>query len=149
LASELILMGSDGRWGMLVAGGVLALVAFGVSLRLALGDASDRPRPPWLGWAVAGVAGFYVLIAAAAASAGPEYAAVGLMAGVIPMTAVSLMVAALRSKTVASDEGRPQDAAAADHRDPFPGMGVDEGSPLGDTSQHSAAIEDTRRRASG
>jgi hypothetical protein len=147
VASELILMGSDGRWGMLLAGAALALIAFGLSLRLALGGSTDRPRPRWLALAVGGVAGFYVLVAAAAATAGPEYAVAGLMAGVIPMTAVSLMVAALRSKTVESDEGL-EDTAAADHEDPFPGMGIDDAAPLGDTSQHADLVEDVRRRAS-
>jgi hypothetical protein len=63
------------------------------------------------------------------------------------MTAVSLMVAALRSKTVESDEGL-DDTAAADHEDPFPGMGIDDAAPLGDTSQHADLVEDVQRRAS-
>jgi hypothetical protein len=56
------------------------------------------------------------------------------------MTAVSLLLATVRSKTVSTDSGlrdRSGDAA-----DPEPGIGIDDDTPLGDTSEHSDAIDD-------
>jgi hypothetical protein len=66
----------------------------------------------------------YVLAAAAAA--------------LIPVTAAALIVATARKKA----------AADSDHEDPFPGIGPDDDTPLGDTSEHSDAerVEPERRR---
>jgi hypothetical protein len=55
-----------------------------------------------------------------------------------PLTAVALLVATTRSKTVGADDARREAAADAED-DPFPGMGMDDHTPLGDTSQHSDA----------
>jgi hypothetical protein len=141
IGSELILLGSTGRPGMLIAGGALALTAFALSVYLALRRSPDHPRPPMFLWALGGVALFYVVAAAAASLIDPEYALPALAAGIIPMTAVSLLLATLRSKTVLAD-GHLQDLSAADNEDPFPGIGMDDLTPLGDTPEHSEALND-------
>jgi hypothetical protein len=140
VASEFILIGSDGDAGMLIAGAALALIAFGLSLYLALGRQDrdqPRPRPALAVWAVVGVGILYVLMAIAAATAGVEYGAAALAAGVIPMTAVSLTIAVTRQKTVATEHGM-RDLSSDDAQDPHPGIGMDDQTPLGDTPEHSS-----------
>jgi hypothetical protein len=141
VGSEFILIGSSGDAGLLIAGGALALLAFALSLYFAT-RADDRPRPPLLLWAIAGVGLFYVLTAIAAATAGVSYAAAALAAGIIPMAAVSIVVAMVRDKTVADEGGRLRDRSAEDSEDPAPGIGVDDETPLGDTPEHSKAWEE-------
>jgi hypothetical protein len=55
-----------------------------------------------------------------------------------PLTAVALLVATTRSKTVGADDARREAAADAED-DPFPGWAWTTPPPLGDTSQHSDA----------
>jgi hypothetical protein len=141
IASEFILLGSHHRWGLLAAGAGLALLAFGISLWLSLGPGYDNPRPKWFAWAIGGVALSYIVVAAVAGAAlGPVWAAGALGAGVIPMTAVSLLLAATRAKTAMTDAGLRDVSGGPE--DTTPGMGLDEQSPLGDTSEHSPAILD-------
>jgi hypothetical protein len=151
-ASLLILVGVSGRRepGILVTGAVLALAAAGLSIYLALGRWDDRPRPPMVYWALGGLVGFYLVIAAAAAAAGPEYALAGVLAGVIPLTGLCLLIALTRSKTRESG-GVLQDESAVRDQDPYPGIGMDEATPLGDTPEHSDAYgeEDTTRPGRG
>jgi hypothetical protein len=140
MASLLILAGASGDWrpGLLVAGAALALIVFGLSFYLATRGQPDRPRPPVVNWAMAGLAAFYLVAAAAGATAGPEYAVAALAAGVIPMAALCLLLALMRSKTVESD-GHLVDVSAQRDEDPFPGIGMDSTTPLGDTPEHSDA----------
>jgi hypothetical protein len=149
VASLLILMGSTGNAGQVLAGAALALVAFGTSVYLALSRRDGRPRPREALWPLLGLGGFYVLCAIAAAAAGPVYAIAALAAGVIPMTALAIMVAVARAKTSAGDGGLSDSSREADD-DPFPGIGFDEGTPLGDTPDHAedgpAGIERERQR---
>jgi hypothetical protein len=150
LASELILLGSDRRWSALAAGMALALIAFAASLWMALGRGVKGPRPAWFRAAVGGVAMWYVLSAIAAATAGVQYAAAAIAAGIIPMTGLSLWLAVVRQKTVA-EGGHLHDRSAAASDDPHPGVGIDDETPLGDTPEHSDAYEEeapapTRRR---
>lgn len=56
----------------------------------------------------------------------------------VPLTAVALIVETTRSKTAGPDDARRETAADAED-DPFPGMGIDDHTPLGDTSRHSDA----------
>jgi hypothetical protein len=123
VASELILMGSAGRPGMLVAGGVLAVVAWAIALRLALGYWEGRPRPRWFWWAIASAGAVYVLVAVAAAYAGTAFAVAALAAGGVPMTALTLLLALARSKTLA-DGDRLRDLSTEDDRDSLPGIGM-------------------------
>jgi hypothetical protein len=88
-----------------------------------------------------GVTAFYVLCAIVAATAGPGYALAALAAGVIPLTALALLVASTRAKT-ADEDGRLQDRSAEAHDDPYPGIGMDDATPLGDTPEHSDADAD-------
>jgi hypothetical protein len=76
---------------------------------------------------------WYAVLAAAAGLAGPEYAISGLFAGVIPLTALSLMVATIRRKTVVTEDGHLRDISADSNDDPAPGIGLDDGTALGDT----------------
>jgi hypothetical protein len=139
VASELILLGSHGRWGLLAAGGALALIAFISSLRLALGG-DDKPRPRWFYWAIGGVALCYVPAAVAASALGVNWAAGALAAAVIPMTAVSLTLAVTRAKTGSTEAGLRD--ISGDRDDPAPGIGMDDQTRLGDTSEHSDAVGD-------
>jgi hypothetical protein len=140
VASLFILIGGtgDGRPPFLIAGGVVALIVCGVSVYLATRGAADRPGHRSFDWALAGVALFYIAVAIAAGAAGPEYALAGIAAGIIPLTATALLVATARSKTTKQD-GRLRDASADASADPFPGIGVDEDTELGETPQHSDA----------
>jgi hypothetical protein len=141
VASELILLGSHHRWGLLAAGGALMLGAFIFSLHLSLGRGQPGPRPRWFFWVVGGVALSYALVAAVAGvELGPTWALGALAAGVIPMTAVSLLLATVRSKTVSTTEGLRD--RSGDAEDPAPGIGVDEDTPIGDTNEHSDALQD-------
>jgi hypothetical protein len=149
VASLLILMGGSGKTDtrLLVAGSVLAVAGLGAALYLALGRWPGRPRPPEVRWAIGGVVLFYALMALAAATAGPAYGFAGLAAGVFPITALALLVATTRAKTAASPEGRLRDASAEADEDPYPGIGLDADTPLGDTPEHSG--EQGHERAAG
>jgi hypothetical protein len=138
LGSELILLGSHRRWGMLAAGMALALIAFAGSLWMALGRGAKGPRPEWFWAAVGGVALWYVLAAIAAATAGVQYGVAAIAAGIIPMTGLSLWLAVVRQKTVV-EGGHLHDRSAAASDDPHPGIGLDDETPLGDTPEHSDA----------
>ncbi|MEA2395538.1 MAG: hypothetical protein QOJ82_3429 [Solirubrobacteraceae bacterium] len=125
VASLLILMGGTSTWTVLAVGATLSLAACATALHLALRRRPDRPRPGWFAWAIGGVALFYVVCAAVAtATMGVVYGVAALMAGVIPMTAVALLLATARAKTATTEEG-VRDASVEDHRDPFPGIGID------------------------
>lgn len=137
VASELILLGSHHRWGLLAAGGALALIALLSSLWLALRE-DGHPRPRWFYWVIGGVALCYVPSAVAASTLGVEWAAGALAAAIIPMTAVSLLLAIVRGKTGVTETGLQDMSGDAD--DTAPGIGMDDETPLGDTNQHSEDI---------
>jgi hypothetical protein len=146
VASLLILMGGRGKWTVLAVGGTLALAACATAIHLALRRRPGRPRPRWFVWAIGGVALFYVVCAAmATATMGVVFGVAALAAGAIPMTAVALLLATTRAKTVTGPRGEPRDVSAADERDPFPGIGLDDRTALGDTPEHAGA----RRRLAG
>jgi hypothetical protein len=140
VASELILLGSHRRWGMLAAGGALALIAFLSALWLALRRADRNPRPRWLYWAIGGVALCYVPSAIAASQLGVEWAAGALAAAIIPMTAVTLLLAVVREHSAVTEAGVRD--LSGDRDDPGPGIGMDDQTPLGDTSEHSDGLDD-------
>jgi hypothetical protein len=144
VASELILLGSHRRWAMLTAGLALAVLALASALWLALRRDSTHPLPGWFYLAIAGVAACYAVTAIAAGHLGLGWAIGALAAGTIPMTAVALLLASLRRKTVRTEAGARD--ASGDRDDPLPGIGLDEASPLGDTSEHSDAWGDPDRR---
>ena len=116
--------------GALIGGALLILIGFALALYLALSKHTG-PRPRSAVFAVAGCAAIYIVLAAAASVAGSEYSLAALAAGVIPLTAVSLIVATVRLKTAHGD---------ADD-DPVPGLSLDDETPLGDTSEHSDALD--------
>jgi hypothetical protein len=133
---------------LMVAGGALALVVCGVSLYLALEHWPDRPRPAIVVWAIAGVVVFYVLVGLAASAAGVEYGLVGVAAGVIPLSAVALLLATMRSRT-AESVGRLRDDSGDPDADPAPGLGMDDQTPLGDTPDHPDSFDEPDVTPSG
>jgi hypothetical protein len=145
IASLLILMGSGGNRTLLVVGLVMALVAFGIAVYLGLGERRLGPRPRAAYWFFALFAMIYVVSAVvAAASLGWAYALAALLAGVIPLTSVSLIIAAARAKTEQTPEGL-RDAAAEAHDDPYPAIGIDDSTPLGHSPEVSDVLPDEER----
>jgi hypothetical protein len=137
VGSVLILNGSNGKWDALelVMGIGLALVACGLGLYLALGPWPGRnPRTREMTLLIEGVVLFYGICALAAAIfAGFAEAVATLLAGIIPMTGAALWVATTRAKTVR--HGDRLEDASVESDDPFPGIGVDDERPLGDSPE--------------
>jgi hypothetical protein len=136
VGSLLILNGGHPDWapGQLALGIGLVVLACALATYLALGPWPGRPRPAGMGWVFAGVTGFYGVTAiAAGAFVGPDAGLATLLAGVIPLTAVSIWVAHTRVKTAGREDDHLRDAFAEDHEDPVPGIGLESSRPLGDT----------------
>jgi peptidoglycan/LPS O-acetylase OafA/YrhL len=129
IGSLFVLMGAGGDWkpGALFPGLAAVVIGFGAAMYLAYGD--RRPRGRGLHWLVALIAAFYAACLVATLLAGANYALAALGAALIPLTAAALVVATAGRKT--------KDHATGD--DPFPGIGPDEATALGDTDQHSDA----------
>ena len=136
-ASLLLLMGL-GSWDpvALILGIAIAVAVFAASLFVATQGLRDRPAPG-LGWLMGALGTFYAIAAIVAATAGPEYAVAAMLAALIPSSAALLLYATARSKT-AEEGGRRRDASAED-LDPWPGIGFDDETPLGDTPEHAEA----------
>lgn len=138
IGSVLILNGSNGKWDPveLAIGIGLALIAFGVGMYLALGPwPGSHPRTREMTWLLSGVALFYGVCALAAALlAGFAEAVATLLAGIIPMTAAALWVATVRGKSHGRPDD-PEDRSLEHDEDAFPGIGIDEETPLGDTPE--------------
>jgi hypothetical protein len=135
VGSVFLLNGSHGKWDPLelALGLGLATVACALALYLALGPWPGRPRPRGSGLLVGGIALFYGVCALAAALfAGPTAAIATLLAGIIPMTAAALWVATVRAKRRPGATAREP---AAHDDTPFPGVGPDDRTPLGATSE--------------
>jgi hypothetical protein len=130
--------GADLNPPALVAGGVLIAAGAGGSLWLAFGHWRDRPQVGGVAWLIPATVAFYVLCALAGLIAGGAYAVAATIAGLIPLTAVTLLTAAARAKTAGGADGRRETTAGASD-DPFPGIGGDDATPLGDTNEHSDA----------
>jgi hypothetical protein len=122
----------------LIAGIVLILAGALGSVWAAFGQWGDRPQGVGVAWLVPATVAFYILCALLALVAGGKYAVAAIVAGLIPFTAATLLTATARSKTVGGDGGR-QETTAIRSDDPFPGIGADDATPLGDTSEHSDA----------
>ena len=131
-------VGGNRDAGSFVPGLVCVLLGLGLSLYLAYGRMSNRPSARGVSWLLPAVAVFYLVAAAAAALSGGKYVIAALGVSIIPLTAVALTVASTRSKTAADDDGRHETSAEGGD-DPFPAMGMDDATPLGDTSEHSDA----------
>jgi hypothetical protein len=141
VGSLLILVGYDGadlNPQALIPGIALILGALVLSLVLAFGSWGDRPRATGIAWTIPATVLFYAVCAAAALVAGGEYVVAAVLAAAIPLTAATLITATARAKTVAGDDA-PCDATAEEHADPFPGIAIDDATPLGDTSELSGA----------
>jgi hypothetical protein len=119
----------------LAIGVVLLVAGVAGSLWMAFGRWGERPQVAGVAWLVPATVGFYVLCAVVALAAGGKYAVAAIVAGLIPLTAVTLLTATARSKTVGGDRRRRETTTAASD-DPFPGIGGDDQTPLGDTAEH-------------
>ena len=91
---------------------------------------AGRPRRSRFIAVLGAIGAFYVVAAVLAAPLGAQYAIAALLAGVIPTTAVAIVIATARAKSEASD-GRLRDTSLADD-EPFPGLGIYDATPLGD-----------------
>jgi drug/metabolite transporter (DMT)-like permease len=131
IASLLVLMGL-GPWNptTLILGVVLILAVFAASAYSAL-SGGRRPVPDGFKWIMAVLALFYVVVAVAAAFAGTRYVPAALLASLIPFSAAFLLLAMTRQKS--------HTASSVSNRDGTPGIGMDDGTPLGDTPEHSDA----------
>ena len=69
-------------------------------------DEEGWPRPPRMGLALGGIAAFYLVSAGAASIAGAKYGAIALLAGVVPASAATLLIATMRAKTARRRTGR-------------------------------------------
>jgi hypothetical protein len=135
VGSELILNGGNGKIDpvQIAVGAVLIVASFVLGLKLLAERRPGRPRPGIAWLLLGGVVAFYVLAAlVAGAFNGAGYTIAVLLAGIVPATAVVLAMATVREKTIA-EGGRVRDAKAEDHDDPYPGLGMDDDTPLGDT----------------
>jgi hypothetical protein len=142
VGSLLVLNGAHPDWrpGQLAAGIACILLAGALSTYLAIGPWPGRPRPRGMGWAISGVAAFYVICAiAAGAFVGFAAALACLLAGLIPLTAVAIWVAHARAKTRGSEQ-RMRHADAPEDEDPVPGIGFEDGRPMGDSSEIHSEI---------
>jgi hypothetical protein len=138
VASLLIIVGIGGEWNpqASIPGLAIVLIGCGMSLYSAYGRRGHRPPPRGVGWLVPLTAAFYVAAGAAAALAGGVYVLAAAAAALIPLAAAALIVSTARNKA----------AANGDDHDPFPGIGPDDDTPLGDTSEHSDAERVGRER---
>jgi hypothetical protein len=144
VGSVFILMGSAGNRTLFIIGVALMLVAFGIALFLALGRRTG-PRPAGVYWVLGGFATIYVVAAVVGgATLGWAYAVAAILAGVIPLTAFALIIATVRAKTEESPDGLSDTTAERDD-DPFPGMGLDNATPLGDSPELSDASTERGR----
>ncbi|MDX6705178.1 MAG: hypothetical protein QOI48_1024 [Solirubrobacteraceae bacterium] len=132
-SSLFVLMGGQ-KANLLQIGLTLLLIAFGIAVYLAIRPEPGRPPPRGYAPLMAGLVVFYLISAAAAAKLGPDYAAIALLAGTVPMTAATLTYATARRKTRVTEDGRLVDESVED-ASPIPGVGFDDTTPLGDSPE--------------
>jgi hypothetical protein len=130
--------GADTNPQALVPGIVLIVGGAAGSVWLAFGRWGHRPRNSGVAWLVPATVAFYIVCAIAASIAGGAYAVAAIVAGLIPFTAATLITATNRAKTVGDGESM-RDTTPEASDDPFPGIGADDETPLGDTPEHSDA----------
>jgi hypothetical protein len=145
VGSLFIINGGRGDPPELVLGIVLCLAALAAGVYLAAGRWEGHPVPRGFYWAFGAVAALYLVSAAVAALYDPMWAAAAIAAGVVPLTAVTLLFAAARSKTVQRD-GRMADVSAADENDPFPAVGMNN-TPQPEEEAPADQVEPERREA--
>ena len=133
IGSLLVLMGSQ-RADLGVVGMALVLIAFGGAIYLAVRPTPGSPPPRGFAPLMAGLGAFYLISAAAAAALGPDYALAALLAGTVPATAAALTYATARRKTRLREDGHLEDLSIEDDS-PFPGVGMDDETPLGDSPE--------------
>jgi peptidoglycan/LPS O-acetylase OafA/YrhL len=138
LASLLILMGLGGGedWA-LITGTAIVVAAFIASAVLAFGALRGRPRPSWLYPLLGCLALFYAVTAVAAAYADRDYLPIALLSAMIPTSAALLLIATVRAKS--TPDGA--ESTAPDGDDPYPGIDIDDETPVGDTREISDARE--------
>jgi len=145
IGSLLILRGASGEWrpAFAITGIGLLLAALGLALWSALRPRDGEPRHRGLYLALGGIAVWYLALAVPAGLAGTDYFLAGLLGGVIPLTAIALIVATIRRKTTETSDGRYIDTSADDADDSLPGIGMDDATPPGESAElHDVDAED-------
>ena len=136
VGSLLVLVGSAGNRTMFIVGIGVILVAFVIAAYMALSGRQGPKQAAGL-LVIAGFSTIYVVSAVVAGiTLGWAYAVAAVLAGLIPLTAFALIAATARAKTEASPDGLRDRAAEADD-DPYPGIGLDDSTPLGDSPELS------------
>jgi hypothetical protein len=133
VGSLFVLMGAQ-RAELGVVGLSLVLIAFGVASYLAVRPLPGHPPPKGFAALMAGLGAFYLIAAVAASQLGPDFAFACLVAGSVPAAAVTLTYATARRKTRLGEDGRLEDLSAEDDS-PYPGIGMDDLTPLGDSPE--------------
>jgi hypothetical protein len=133
VSSLLVLMGAQ-RPEIGVVGLTILLIAFGVAIYIAIRPVPGQPPPKGFAPLMAGLAAFYGVSAIAAAESGPQYAVAALLAGTVPATAAVLTYATARRRTRQRENGHLEDLSVEDDT-PFPGVGFDDTTPLGDSPE--------------
>jgi hypothetical protein len=123
VGSIFILNGGQGDAPELAVGAVFLLAAITLGVYLALGPWPGHPRPRAFFWTFGAVAAFYLVAGAVAAHYNVTWGIAALAAGIIPLTAVTLLFAGIRAKTVETESG-VADTSAANEDDPFPAIGM-------------------------
>jgi hypothetical protein len=135
VASLLLLMaGSSDKPVLFWTGLALALIGFAAALYLAFAPWPGHPLPRGMVWTMGAGVAFYAIIAAAGAIIDADLGVAALLAGIVPLTALGLILATIRAKTFETEDG-VVDAAREDSDDPRPGIGLDRETPLGDTPE--------------
>jgi hypothetical protein len=149
VASVFILIGGRGHWVVLGVGIAVALVTCVLAVYLALKRWPNRPRPRLFVWAIGGVVALYVIAGVVGAAVDLSYGIAAVLAVTFPLTAVALLLALMRTKTIEHD-GHLIDASAEDDEDAFPGFGMDDETEMGDSPELADAgvdpVEESRRR---
>jgi hypothetical protein len=135
-------MGSQ-RWDLVVVGLALLLAGCAIAVHLAARHEPDHPEPRGFVPTLAALASFYLVTAlAAGVFLSPGYAVAALLGGAVPMTAVALVFASTRRKTRRGASEREEQLVdtSVDDESAFPGIGMDERTPLGDTTEAHDSI---------
>jgi hypothetical protein len=132
IGSLFTIMGGQ-RADLLIVGQVLVFLALGLAVWLAVEPEPGKPGArPYLPWAL-GVAAWYIVVAVVATlQLDWRYGVAALAAGAIPATAATLVYATARRKTRVVSDDEYEDESAED-MGAFPGIGLDDRRPLGDT----------------
>jgi hypothetical protein len=109
IGSVLVLMGGANNKGLIAVGAAMICASFIAAVWLALGPWRDRSRPPWYTWAILAGAVVYAVIALGAGiTSGWRYAVAGVLAAIVPLTALALTLAMHRRGVLGTADAEPR-----------------------------------------